>query len=704
MAALRQSARAPSRCNRMSVLLVRPGHAMGLGKNRLALYGPLPSNTNLPGIGLAQIVTGTAGWWDVSSPAGLVGLDGTPATVWNSPAAGLIDLSGNGQDLVPFSNPPSSKLPQGSAHLSALLGGAGFPSATTGLLQPALDPGAGWQHPSSTLSATSSWTWYLVWSRPNWRQGTGSDANPITLLASGSHAILQIDSAGGHNRLVLFPGIGEAVASTAMARRHTHSIILRYSPESGADLWLDNVQVAHAVPWHPETPSGPVMLLHDGSFFGSAQCWFHEAGEWNRALSDTDVAAVRTYAGRWSRGVRQGLYLLVNGQSNAINYAMNDAAAALLARGVAWYLGALAYNVLATSGSSTSYTMQSGHGIYVVTSAGYPGSFVVDPGDGSSPSGWQLGADGLAVQQAIEGLPAEDLSDVRAVIWPWNETDSLRRYSEAGTFRSAALRFLSLLRSMLGDTHNKIPLVWWNAIPYGPPDGITMHRQVVQSIASDPTQNVIIGNPQTSDSNPRNSSWDPATGLATGGDWPHRDSADNLRFAMLAAPVVARALAASGFADTITALPEAIPKVGGPFIAHVFRQTNTTLVATIVHDGGNDLKVPLQAALGAGFAVMDGGAPGNAGRILSAISCQRLDATHLQITLDGSLQNSSGACHLFYPYGSTQIGRGNAVTDNVATLSMPPGWSASADLGIGWSLDYPLSATFSGIPLSDTPA
>ncbi len=237
---------------------------------------------------------------------------------------------------------------------------------------------------------------------------------------------------------------------------------------SGTDLWLDDAQVAQSVPWSPTAPTGQVMLLHDGTSFGAAQCWLHEAAEWNRTLSDRDVPAVLSYAERWVRGKRKGLYLLFNGQSNAINYSMNDGAAALLAQGIAWYLGALAYNVLATTGSSDKlYDAKRPRHLCGRRAAGYPGSFVQDPGDGSSPSTWQLGADGLAVQQAVAGLPAEDLADLCAIIWPWNETDSLRQYSEYNTFEAAALRFLSLLRSMLGDTSNSIPLVWWNAIPYG---------------------------------------------------------------------------------------------------------------------------------------------------------------------------------------------------------------------------------------------
>lgn len=688
----------------MSLIFTQPGRAMGLGDNRLALYAPLSSGTTtVSSQSLLQVVSGTTAWWDASSPGGLLGLAGTPVTVWNSAGSTLIDLTGDGNNLAPFYNPINSNRPVGSPHLSGLLGGVGFSVATPGLLQPTLDPSAGWQSLGPALSATSSWTWYIVWSRPNWRQGSGFDASPITLLTIGSQAVLQVDSDGGANRLVLFPGTGQVVLNSSMSRRHTHSIVIRFSPVSGTDVWFDNSQVAQSVPWFPGAPAGQVLLLHDSTLFGGAQCWLHEAAAWNRALSNSDVTAVLSYAERWFRGSRRGLYFIFNGQSNAINYTLYDSAAALLAQGVAWYLGALACNVLATTGNATSYTMQSGHGIYAVASAGYPGSFVQDPGDGSNPSTWQLGADGRAVQQAVSGLPVEDLTDLCAIIWPWNETDSLRQYSEYNTFEAAALRFLSLLRTMLGDAGNKIPLVWWNAIPYGSADGMTMHRQIVQAIAFTPGQNAIIGNPQTSDSNPRGSSWDPTTGIATGGDSSHRDGADNQRFAMLAAPIVARSLLAGGYADSISTLPTGMPQTGGPSIVHVYRQTSTTLIVTVAHDAGNDLKVPLQAVTGIGFAVMDGGAPGNAGSIVSAVSCQRIDATHLQIQLSSPLTNASSACQLFYPYGSTQIGRGNAVTDNFSAMTMPAGWNISSDLGTSWSMDCPLAATFSGIPLSDTP-
>jgi hypothetical protein len=502
----------------------------------------------------------------------------------------------------------------------------------------------------------------------------------------------------------MFPGGQGIVLSTNMARRHTHSIVIRYSSSAGADVWLDDSPVGRGIHWTQGGSSGTVVLLHDTTALGSAQCWLHEAADWARSLLDDEIVAVLNYLGRWARGDRKGIFLLVNGQSNAINYSLVDGAAALLARGVAWHIGALAYNILATEGSSSSYTMQSGHGIYAVANSGYPypGSFVTDPGNSSDPSGWSLGEDGIAVETAVGSLGSEDLSDVCAIIWPWNETDSLRGYGELATFQSAAERLISLLRTMIGNVSMSIPVVWWNAIPYGSIGGMTMHRNVVQSMAGQSSQHVIIGNPQTSDSNARGSSWDPATGLSAGGDSSHRDSADNLRFAVLASPVVARGLIAEGYFDSIASIPASLPKVGGPQIVHAYQQSAATIMITIQHDTGTDLKIPLQAAIGTGFSVMDGGSISSPGAIVSAVSCQRVDATHLQLGLSRTLQNPSSLCTLYYPYGPGQIGRGNAVTDNYSSLSKPAGWDASSDLGSNWSVDFPLSATFAGVKLSDS--
>lgn len=682
---------------------------MGIGGGRLALRQPIPVSTgavSIPGgvLDTPDTIAGLTGWWDASTLAHLSGPSGQPVSAWRGQCVAINDRSVGGQPMTSYRFLSDGRLAAPFPHLSGTLGGVGRIQPEAGLLNPAIDPDQGFQIAQGAFGSQAAWTWYFVWSRPNWRQGSFRDTDPVPLLRSQGTTVLQADSVGSQRRLLLFPGSNQVVLTTTLQRRHTHSIMIRHVPGQGLTVWLDDVQVAEAIPNSmPASPQGPTLFLHDGTFMGGAQCWFHEAAVWGRALAPSDMATLRIYAGRWHRGPRKGLFLVINGQSNAVNYALNDGAAALLVEGVTWHLGALASNVLATTGNPASHTMQSGHGLYPVQGGTYPGNFLHDPQDGSDPGGWNLGADGIAVQAAIQALPQEDRDDIRAIVWPWNETDSLRTAGELTTFRAAAARFLGLERGMVGRTAAELPLIWWNAIPYGSVAGTAMHRRAVQTLSETPTAHVVIGNPQTADSNQRGATWDPATGLASGGDAAHRDGEDNRRFARLATAVVARAVLSAGGGDSVGSIPPELPAQGGPRIFHAYRQSSISILLTIQHDGGSDLIVPRQAAFGKGFAVTDGSLSGGSGAVVAAVACQRISATELRLTLAQPLQHASTLCGLHYPYGNEAIGRGNAVTDNFADRPKPVGWDIGADLGFAWTVNYPLAATFVPLPLSDTP-
>jgi hypothetical protein len=263
-----------------------------------------------------------------------------------------------------------------------------------------------------------------------------------------------------------------------------------------------------------------------------------------------------------------------------------------------------------------------------------------------------------------------------------------------------------MTRGLLGRSAESLPLLAWNAIPYYTDDGVQMVRESIADLAAVPANNILFFLKQSADSNPLNSTYDPTTGLFTGGDPAHRDQPDLLRYGRIGAHAAGHAAIALGLCDTIpaTALPAAgLPAQGGPRITNVYRASNTNIILTIAHDSGNDLIVPLQAANGAGFAVMDGGSVASPGNIITATAASRVDATHVSVTLASAITNPSSDALFFYPYGSTQIGRGDAVTDNAALLTPPANWDIANDLGSAWAVNMPLQATTYPITLSDSP-
>lgn len=661
----------------------------------------LPSTTGNP---TPKDIPGIGGWWDASTSA-------QP----NSVLSNIADTSGNAQALLPYHYYTGSSVKPASLiatpRLNGMLGGAGAPISPNNTYTPTLDPDTGLTVASLSLSPDIAWTHMLVWSRPNWRQGTyTANSSPVSLVTINGIVVLSLSSTG--NTLTLFPAGGGSVLSSHMTRRHTHAIILRNTPGTGVDVWLDGVRVATAITNPLETSiTGSVVLMHDMTLQGAAQLWFHEMATWPKALTSTEISTLITYAGRWILGARKGVSLLVMGQSNSSYFVVSGGAAAM-AHGLAWYLGALAGNVIfqpsGTYFNPTRYTQVNGHPISNSTPPLFApgignGTFLTNPGDGSNPATWILGPDGVALQDYLIGsnalVPAEDLTDIAAMVWPWTEQDSTAPYNQKALYTGTVKQLAALTRAMLGRTAADLPLLMWNAIPYQTDAGVQMVRESVADIAADATQNLSVFAAQTADSIPLGATYDAATGTWSGGDVGHRDETDELTFGLRGAHVAARVSLAAGFGDTMPAIPSGMPLSGPKIVAATLNGANEITVA-IQHDQGNDILLPLQAAAGAGWAVMDGGSVAIPGPIVPAISASRVDPTHISIVLESALTQPATSCLLFYPYGSNQIGRGDAVTDNFSTIDWPAGWNMPSDLGSEWSIDFPVQAPAYGIPLS----
>ncbi len=176
---------------------------MALGGGQVALWQPLGtarSSTVTSGAQLTAI-SGLTGWWDAGVASGLAGPSGTAVAGWNQAVGGVVDRSSGGHVMTPYSFATPSGLPNGTPRLAGTLGGLGRLAANPNPVTPGLDPDLGFQVSGNVLGWTSAWTWLLVWSRPNWRQGSGRDGNPATLLTAGTTPLLQADSLGGGQSL-----------------------------------------------------------------------------------------------------------------------------------------------------------------------------------------------------------------------------------------------------------------------------------------------------------------------------------------------------------------------------------------------------------------------------------------------------------------------------------------------------------------------
>jgi hypothetical protein len=397
------------------------------------------------------------------------------------------------------------------------------------------------------------------------------------------------------------------------------------------------------------------------------------------------------------------------GQSNAGYAETQDGALLAMAQAVSFYLHGSGIPAVLTSwvNQGQAGTEVSGIGVMeIVTPSLYNGAFLANSAGASFSAATAavaaLGTCGTGYSDYAATLSETQLGQVNALVSYWGENDSLE-YSPAdkAVYKAALANLLAQVRATLSKTAAELPMFF-----FGPPYGLLPNyitypptlREVRAELDADPAQNFHWVVRQTYDTISRNESWNASTGVASGGntDGGHRSATDNVVLFKRAALPAARAiLLANGLSSAL--IPASLGLGIGPAISGA-ALIGTALTITVTHDGGNDLVVPLLAARGVGFSLMDGGNTTSPGNIIQAISCSRVDSTHLLVTLASAPVNPHTQCRLLYPWAGeywavqpdTEIGRGCAVTDNFSTVAKPTGFDINATLGAGWAADMPL--------------
>ncbi len=392
--------------------------------------------------------------------------------------------------------------------------------------------------------------------------------------------------------------------------------------------------------------------------------------------------------------------LFGHGQSNAQFANDYDGALLAMSQAVAAYLTA--------SGTATKYsspdTDVGGTGVY----CGYSGaqSYLIYGGDSvADAQAAQYSSFGAGMLAYIAGLTADQMSQIQSLIIYWGETDSEftdspggLAYTDKPVYKAALQNDFGKIRAALGKTTANCSISIFGP-PYGNASGASMVREAWSELSLDPSNNLNWVVRQTYDSITRGDNWSSITGVETAGTSPnvgHRDAADNVAFYRRGALAVARqVLASNGLSASI--IPASLGSGIGPQITEAIL-SGASIILTVQHDGGNDLVVPLLAAEGVGFMVLDGGTVPTAWNFVQATACARLDATHLELTLARAPTNAAADCTLFYPFPAefwtqqplTEIGRGCAVTDNFGSVSVPSNFDLNQILGEGWRVNMPL--------------
>ena len=665
--------------------------------------------TNTVSSGPPSTVTGLTSWWDAST----------------KPAAGIAITSL--QDKAGSANLISSTTSSWIPRLAAGLGGVGLEvtqlsgytiEAWAPTLHPLLDP-------DLTLSTTlpfgagGALTLDLVWTRPNLRQVLVDHIANLFMSATflggmsplitiDGVTVLAISNTGAGDNLVMWPNGTASTLTSNLTPRHTHSIRLRGSHVAGWDVFLDGIKLnSNPVPSQltAAPTQGIVKLLGTGNS-NSAQCWFHEAYAFSHVLTNSECVNLDAYLTRWKLGVRKGAIMMAVGQSNSGYLADGTNRYRDLCRGVEYLGGLASFTVLLSNGYQE--TIRGGHGL-IGNADNYLSAAITD-----DPTTVPLGATGPGIntRNMIQSLPAYLQSEVCGLFAYYSENDAGFGWPLRNQFAGMIKRYNQLARGFpqFGPTRDASNwlLAWNSDIPFSGGEGHASHKAAVKAVVDDPTQNAMLWLLNGVGAIQDGGTFDPATGITTGGDGLHLDRTDDIRAAIYGVEPIARRLAAIGRSENI--IPAGLPVIGGPQVASVTWEGsaisgnpgNPTALITISHDAGNDLRIPLLAANGLGWVILDGTIPSqNTPRILGT-SCVRISATTLRVKFASAPTQSNVLFYYIYyednlPRANNpgSPGRGNLITDNYSdTVAVPnvAGFNIGTDLNTVYRIDRPLAA------------
>ena len=216
----------------MPLILVRTGVTFGIGNGKVGAWAPYGTGPGPSGGGTTPVsVPVIQGYWDASGTANLLGPSGAGVAGWNLSVSSIADTSGNNRPLAFFSQSSSPVPPVGTARLNGLLGGVGRNTVVppgslplSGQYLPVMDPDSGFQLPAATFGTDLDWPIYLVWSRPNWRQGASTTAVPLLMI--GGVPVVTLGSTASATALTLFATGAATVLNGSMSRRHSHWLLL----------------------------------------------------------------------------------------------------------------------------------------------------------------------------------------------------------------------------------------------------------------------------------------------------------------------------------------------------------------------------------------------------------------------------------------------------------------------------------------------